>query len=95
MGGVLNAPLLSTIDGNLDVYGNKSMSEANLPNLEVINGNFVAAGSGFTRLPAKLGKIGGDAIIADTDPESLMDDLKRAKRDGILQGNLFCLITKL
>ncbi|MGB7070229.1 MAG: hypothetical protein WBD22_12110 [Pyrinomonadaceae bacterium] len=90
----INVPNLRTIGGELDAANNKSVSETNFPNLETIEGNFVAYCSGFRTLPVNLKEIGGDAIISDLDAPSLLEDIKRAKRNGILKGNIFCLILK-
>lgn len=88
-------PNLKNIGNDLNVAGNKEVSESNFPNLEVIGKNLIAYQSGFTRLPPKIKEIGGDVIISDLDKPEFLKDLKRAKRNGIIKGNIFCLILNL
>ena len=44
-------------------------------------------------LPPNLNHVGGDLIFSDNEPASLIEDARQAKSNGIIKGNVWCLIT--
>ena len=84
-------PKLKDVGGNLDVTGQIGQE---FPSLEYVGGNFVVIGTKMKALPAKIITIGGDVIFSDKEPSSLVIDAKRAKKQGIIRGNIWCLITE-
>ena len=84
-------PKLKDVGGDLDVTGQIGQE---FPSLEYVGGNFVVIGTKMKALPAKIKTIGGDVIFSDKEPSSLVTDAKRAKKQGIIRGNIWCLITE-
>ncbi len=79
-------PNLTHVGGDLNVMGNGEVNELGFPNLEVIKGDFILANSGFTRLPPKLNHVGGHVVLSKSSPESLLEDVKRLKKKGLILG---------
>ncbi len=79
-------PNLIHVGGDLNVQGNQQVDEHSFPNLEVVKGNLVLAHSGFQRLPAKLNQVGGDVVMSKSSPASLLEDVKRLKKKGVILG---------
>jgi len=79
---------MTTIGRDLNCMGNKAISEKTFPDLYSVGGNLIIANSGFTKLPSTLKIIGGNVIVSKNDPESLINDLKLAKQNGILKGDI-------
>ena len=83
-------PKLQNVGGDLNVTGIKNQE---FPALESIGGNFILVQSGMPSLPPCIRHIGGDVILSDQEPQSLMESAKLATRKGILKGNILVLIT--
>lgn len=84
-------PSLRQVGGDLNIAGNRQVE---LPKIETIGGNFIIALTGMEHLPPKLNHVGGDVIISDIEPESLLSEIKEAKKNGIIRGNIIMLITQ-
>ena len=84
------APKLKTVGKDLNLAG---VTDADFPVLENIGGNFVLIQTGMKSLPPKLKNICGDVIISDQEPKSFIESIKATKREGILKGNFFIMIT--
>jgi hypothetical protein len=80
---------LKTVGGNLNCAGNKAMDQNSFPNLETVGEDIILCNAGFTRLPQKLKTINGNAVLSKNDPASLLEDLEKAKANGILKGDIF------
>lgn len=78
-----------TVGGDLDCFGNKNVSEHTFPFLNSVGGRLIIANSSFTKLPDTLVEVGGDVVISRKDPESLLDDILKAKKKGIIKGEIF------
>ncbi len=88
---MIQLPSLTHIGGDFNVYGNLSIDEGSVPNLEVIKGDFILAHSGFRNLPSKLNFIGGRVIISPSDDPGLIKQIREADAAGkILGGVHFC-----
>ncbi len=89
-----HAPNLRSIDGDLDAMRNRSFAEKfPFPNLERIGGNMILAYTGMASFPKSIKHVGGNVVISDTEPALFMADCKAAKRSGIIQGEVMCIIT--
>lgn len=86
------APELKEVGEDLNIAGNMNLSERDFPKLSRVGGNLVIYRTGFQGLPKCLNEIGGDVIISDLEPPSLLADLKRAKSNGVINGNIFMII---
>ncbi len=80
---------VKSVGGSLDCTGNRQISESTFPLLEYVGGDFILAGSAFTRMPDSLTFVGGRAIISRSDPASLLLSLKQAEAKGIIKGGVF------
>ena len=83
-------PNLKDVGGNLDVSGQIGQT---FPSLEFVGGDFVVIGTKMQALPPNIRTIGGNVIFSDKEPSSFVTDAKRAKKEGIIRGNIWCLIT--
>ena len=90
----IHAPNLKVIDQNLEAMGNKDFENGfPFPSLETIGGDMNIAYTGLPMFPKSIKKVGGNVVISDQEPYSLVVELKAAKREGIIHGNIFCIIT--
>ncbi|MEI6398161.1 MAG: hypothetical protein WCO71_05260 [Pseudomonadota bacterium] len=88
------APKLETIGGDLSANGNKSFGvEFPFPKLETIKGNMIIPYTGMKSFPKTIRSVGGMVVISDQEPASLVLDIKKAKRDGIIKGEIWCILT--
>ena len=88
------APKLETINGNLEVAGDKSYGvEFPFLKLETIVGNMVIPYTGMKSFPKTIKNVGGMVVISDQEPASLVLDIKQAKREGIIKGEIWCILT--
>lgn len=85
----IQLPNLKEVGSDLDVTGQKGI---NFPSLERVGGNFVIIGTNMKELPVRLKHVGGDVILSDKEPPSLLEDAKKAKLNGTIKGNIWCLI---
>jgi len=79
-------PSLETVGKDFNASGAKGLD---VPKLKTIGGNFFLEGTGLSALPPSLEHIGGDVYISSAEPQSLADDLIKAKATGILKGNIY------
>ena len=82
-------PELKIIGGALNCQGNKELNEDSFPALVTVEGDIVLAGAGFRKLPKNLRTVNGRAILSRNDHKSLIEDMLRAEREGIIRGGVF------
>ncbi len=81
----MQLPSLETVGGNLNASGTQGL---NIPKLRSVGGDFIVDGTGLEHLPSQLEHIGGNAIISNREPKSLLQELVAAKKSGVLKGEI-------
>jgi len=89
-----NLKAVSAVCGDLNVLGDTVFGDKfPFPLLKNVGGSFVIAYTGMKRFPKTIKSVGRHVIISDRDPSSLVDDLRAAKRSGVIQGEIMSIIT--
>ena len=83
---IMYLPSLENIGGNLNASGSQDLD---IPKLRSVGGDFIVDGTQLAHLPPNLEHIGGNVFISSAEPNSLLQDLIRAKENGILKGHIF------
>jgi hypothetical protein len=90
----IHTPNLQSIGGDLQAAGNRDFgAEFPFPKLEFVGGSMIIAHTGMKSFPQTIKNVGGHVVISDQEPASLVEDLKRAKREGVIKGEIMCILT--
>jgi hypothetical protein len=90
----IHAPNLKNVGSDLNVMGDKSFQGTfPFPLLENIGGSMIIANTGMKTFPKSIKHVGSHVIISDQEPQTLVNELKEAKRAGIIKGVIMCIIT--
>ncbi len=84
---------VSEVSGDLNVMGDKKLGEDPFPLLKKVGGSLIIAYTGMKHFPKSIRSVGRHVIISDQDSNTLVDELRAAKRSGIIQGEVMCIIT--
>lgn len=77
------------VSGSINAYGNPNADKL-LYDLESVGGNINIAQTGLTQFPsAKIKSIGGNVLISRDAPDSLLNNLKALKQNGVIKGEIF------
>lgn len=87
-------PDIKIVSGDLNLMGDKKVgANFTFPHLKNVGGSMVIAYTGMKHFPKSIQYIGKHVVISDQDPKTLVDDLRAAKRSGIIKGEVMCIIT--
>jgi hypothetical protein len=90
----LHLETANSVVGDLNVLGDTDFGKRfPFPLLENVGGSFVIAYTGMKHFPKTIKSVGKHVIISDRDPNTLVDELRAAKRSGVIHGEIMSIIT--